>query len=81
MWPPRFTWQWEDRPSVRETATTSRVMVVYPRGMPRRWRIPLIAVALASTAAHAEPAGPKTPIKHLVVIFQENHSFDAYFAT
>ena len=27
----------------------------------------------------APPA--KTPIKHLVVIFQENHSFDAYFAT
>jgi phospholipase C len=24
---------------------------------------------------------PRTPIAHLVVIFQENHSFDAYFAT
>jgi phospholipase C len=24
---------------------------------------------------------PKTPIEHLVVVFQENHSFDVYFAT
>src|SRR5215467_15896406 len=27
------------------------------------------------------PSAPVTPIKYLVVIFQENHSFDAYFAT
>jgi phospholipase C len=31
-----------------------------------------------STVAHAAPA---TPIKHLVVIFQENISFDHYFGT
>ena len=40
----------------------------------------LLAVFAAGTA----PASPRfetaTPIKHLVVIFQENHSFDAYFA-
>ena len=29
----------------------------------------------------AEPSGPATPIEHLVVIFQENVSFDHYFAT
>src|SRR5919108_3541398 len=32
-------------------------------------------------ARAAEPREPTTPIKHLVVIFQENHSFDSYFAT
>jgi phospholipase C len=41
----------------------------------------LLAVFAAGTA----PASPRfetaTPIKYLVVIFQENHSFDAYFAT
>jgi phospholipase C len=29
----------------------------------------------------AGPSAPVTPIKHLVVIVQENHSFDVYFAT
>jgi phospholipase C len=46
----------------------------------------LSAIALASVvvagAASAKPAsGTKTPIKHVVVIFQENVSFDHYFAT
>ena len=48
-----------------------------------------IAVGLAALALlygrgetpAAEPPAPVTPIKHVVVIFQENHSFDAYFAT
>lgn len=35
---------------------------------------------LAASPAAAAPAAT-TPIKHLVVIFQENRSFDAYFAT
>src|ERR1700757_4165728 len=41
------------------------------------------ALLLADTRAISAPAGPapKTPIKHLVVIFQENHSFDVYFGT
>ena len=46
------------------------------------------ALCLAGTAAGATTAGPSsnwrstaTPIKHLVVIFQENVSFDHYFAT
>jgi phospholipase C len=30
---------------------------------------------------HHSPNSPKTPIRHLVVIFQENHSFDVYFGT
>ncbi len=43
--------------------------------------------AAAAYAAPASPAGHRTgpptatPIKHLVVIFQENVSFDHYFAT
>jgi phospholipase C len=42
------------------------------------------AAATAATAATAAPAGAhgtSTPIKHLVVIFQENISFDHYFGT
>jgi phospholipase C len=40
--------------------------------------------AMASAAAPARPSamiGTTTPIKHLVVIFQENVSFDHYFGT
>ncbi len=67
-------------------AVTSLAVVVYPPGVSNVWRALLIAVALSSTesplhAVHANPGGTKTPIKHLVVIFQENHSFDVYFAT
>ena len=63
-----------------------RAVVVYPPRVSNVWRSLLLAVALGVTAsphpaAIADPAGPKTPIKHLVVIFQENHSFDVYFAT
>ncbi len=36
------------------------------------WLLPMIL--------HAQPAA-KTPIQHVVVIFQENVSFDHYFAT
>ncbi|HML10284.1 MAG TPA: phospholipase, partial [Stellaceae bacterium] len=40
------------------------------------------AVAPASPSSDAaESAATVTPIKHLVVIFQENVSFDHYFAT
>ena len=35
---------------------------------------------LAAPASAAEPQ-PTTPIKHLVVLMQENHSFDNYFGT
>src|SRR6267154_4962654 len=39
-------------------------------------------VLLASTSAQADaPPATKTPIKHVVVIFQENVSFDHYFGT
>src|SRR4029077_5102376 len=56
-----------------------------------RWILPFLvagvaAVAVAATAAssHANPpagGGAATPIKHVVVIFQENVSFDHYFGT
>src|ERR1700693_2209808 len=57
-----------------------------------RWLLPaLVAIAAASLAAttsaglatHTEKSADATatPIKHLVVIFQENVSFDHYFAT
>jgi phospholipase C len=57
-----------------------------------RWFVPvLVALAAAGLAAttsagiagHTDKSGDATttPIKHLVVIFQENVSFDHYFAT
>jgi hypothetical protein len=42
----------------------------------------LIAVAVgAACCAQAQTPQPTTPIEHVVVIFQENVSFDHYFAT
>jgi phospholipase C len=55
-----------------------------------RWILPFLVVAVAVVAAataassHANPpagGGTATPIKHVVVIFQENISFDHYFGT
>ncbi len=40
-----------------------------------------LAVVFAAQAASAAAADTTTPIKHLVIIFQENVSFDHYFAT
>src|ERR1700732_3193205 len=37
--------------------------------------------SLSRTTLAAESSGTATPIEHLVVIFQENVSFDHYFAT
>ena len=39
------------------------------------------AAAAAPAGHHAHGGGTATPIKHLVVIFQENVSFDHYFGT
>ncbi|MDQ3899569.1 MAG: phospholipase, partial [Actinomycetota bacterium] len=41
---------------------------------------PLATASAAGTEGHA-PARTRTPIQHLVVIFQENVAFDHYFAT
>ena len=51
-------------------------------GLPAFCLVVGLAACVWPTIARAdsEPA-PRTPIKHLVVIFQENHSFDQYFAT
>jgi phospholipase C len=52
-----------------------------------RWVLPVLLAIAAATAAASTHAGRNdgpnttTPIKHLVVIFQENVSFDHYFAT
>jgi phospholipase C len=52
-----------------------------------RWILPVLvacgvaAVTAASTHATSPADGTATPIKHVVVIFQENVSFDHYFAT
>ena len=42
--------------------------------------VPAVTSA-AGTNKPVIPGGTKTPIKHLVVIFQENVSFDHYFGT
>jgi hypothetical protein len=41
----------------------------------------LLLLPAEATGPSGEGPRSKTPIEHLVVIFQENHSFDAYFAT
>src|SRR5262245_28541014 len=41
----------------------------------------VLLVSALGTALAATNLDTTTPIKHLVVIYQENHSFDAYFAT
>jgi phospholipase C len=50
-----------------------------------RWSASPLAAALSLALAFAAPAAaapkPVTPIEHLVVIFQENVSFDHYFGT
>ena len=49
----------------------------------RRRSLALAAVAFVLTvpAAAAARAVPATPIRHIVVLMQENHSFDNYFGT
>jgi phospholipase C len=50
-----------------------------------RTRVTLAAVAAAAawtgTAVQADHASIRTPVKHLIVLFQENRSFDHYFGT
>jgi phospholipase C len=53
-----------------------------------RWIVPVLGVAAVAAAAAASAASSTradastaTPIKHVVVIFQENVSFDHYFGT
>jgi phospholipase C len=41
----------------------------------------LLAASAVACATPTQAPAPATPIKHLVVIFQENISFDHYFAT
>jgi phospholipase C len=41
----------------------------------------LLLLPAPATGSSGKDPRPQTPIEHLVVIFQENHSFDAYFAT
>ena len=41
----------------------------------------LLLLPAQATGTSGKDPRPQTPIEHLVVIFQENHSFDAYFAT
>ncbi len=41
----------------------------------------LLALALAPAAARGAERATTTPIRHVVVVFQENVSFDHYFAT
>ncbi len=54
------------------------------RGAPmRRWALASLALAAAAfaPAASAATRTPATPIRHIVVLMQENHSFDNYFGT
>jgi phospholipase C len=60
---------------------------IVSRDRPRRGRVTasalLVACALLALAGHARAAGPEGihKIQHVVVIMQENRSFDQYFGT
>jgi phospholipase C len=41
----------------------------------------IVSVAAAATTTITTSTSTATPIKHLIVIFQENVAFDHYFAT
>ena len=43
--------------------------------------VPLLLPALFPALALAQPPTPNTPVGHVVIIFQENQSFDHYFGT
>jgi phospholipase C len=43
--------------------------------------VSVVVLAASAGGVAAAPPGSTTPIQHLVVIFQENNSFDHYFAT
>ena len=58
-----------------------RVYVHRVHLIPALAALALAAFAASSLGVAAEPSQPATPIEHLVVIFQENVSFDHYFAT
>ena len=63
-------------------------MLVNARGRRRAWRISCAAGALAvagalgavaSVPGTARASAPVSPIKHIVVLYLENHSFDSLF--
>ena len=68
---------------------TNRWLHSWRNGLPACRLLPtLIAVAVlgafpqvASAAGEADTATTATPIKHLLVLMQENHTFDNYFGT
>src|SRR5262245_58413298 len=65
----------------RSNWETSRALKTNSRfDVPGRIALVLL-VSAVGTALAVTNLETTTPIKHLVVIFQENHSFDAYFAT
>jgi phospholipase C len=43
--------------------------------------VSLLLPALLPAVALAQPPTPLTPVEHVVIIFQENQSFDHYFGT
>ena len=49
--------------------------------MKRRLIISLALIAAMVVPAEAAATAPTTPIRHIVVLMQENHSFDNYFGT
>ena len=65
-------------PLLRKTSLTNAVLMVIITLV--LFGTSLITVAAASSVA-SNNFSTATPIKHLVVVFQENISFDHYFAT
>ena len=70
---------------VRSRAYASAMTIAHSR--PHPWRTPVAALLAVAALFGAPPAAAaadppaRTPIKHVVIIFPENESFDHYFAT
>lgn len=57
-------------------------MIPLPRWVRKSWPVPgLLALSLATGQPPVEASTARTPIEHLIVLMQENHTFDNYFGT
>src|SRR5580700_2349045 len=68
---------------VRLGRPRSRSTAAWPRGRPLRYKLLAVAflAVLAALPARSQGGDPIHKIRHVVIIMQENRSFDSYFGT
>jgi len=77
-WPTKASAGWGEK----QTSTMCKTNRVFRRAVAAVTGVAFVLLQLGTMSVVAHAAPPTvTPIKHLVVIFQENISFDHYFAT